>query len=332
MATLLHIYSAERDNEVLRRVRLWSDMARPRASAGFSVRVGISRDGSITWFGAFSQVKQSLAARTPLDLTGLADLSFPLQPGDVCVIELEAIGTPAETSVGMCVEWKFARVGGTTQETVSRRMDNEQFPAPHGARPLFSLGRHIPDPVIRQAIEPIEESLNTSGITEWVLSVALPGDRGFEGIEEGAMFDHGVTAVLPAGSNMTKINTTSVTLVVPDPTVPYRLHVAGGASCCPALAPPTAEGYGEFMLYEAISGTVLAPYPTLTGKEGVKTGIATVTAGQSFAAASAVNVGWAIPLGQQTVQIDCYGSAFLVDMEWHDPWISARLLRDPYPV
>lgn len=169
-------YAAERDNEVVRRVRIYSDVERPKVGADtwHQVRVGVSRSETETdWLGGWSQRERPLPAREPIDLTGPQDLNFPLTPGNVCVVEVARSGWPEDIE-GTTVEWKFARVGGVRRVPDRRLIDDASYPRPRRvSKPLFSLGRFVREPNVRQAAEALEAGLNTSGISEWVVPVPL---------------------------------------------------------------------------------------------------------------------------------------------------------------
>ena len=320
----LHIYSTERTNEVIRRIRLWSDTARLKTSlGGFVVRVGVAKGNKTFWLGQWSQFTQTLNEAEYIDITGIPDLNWPLAVGEVCVVEILSQGPVAQNSTGMVVEWKFARYGAVGDEQVAERLDGS-YPGSRTVRPLFSLGRHVPDPVVRGAIEPIEETLNTSGVTEWVLSTPLPDTNETEEIVFSEIFEYGAVVVMGAPTAQTLL-ATAPTIEVPDPSVPYRLHISAGAA---VTGDGGGVGFGEFYVLDSISGTQIVPAPATLG-QGIKVGSGAVN---DFSSGTAINVGWPVPSGQATVVPVLYGLTTTGFIEFHDPWISARLLRDPYLV
>ena len=332
MATRVHIYSTERDNEVVRRIRLWSDTTREKAQhGGFRVRVGVAVGDKTLWVGQWSQFEQTLKAREFIDLTGIPDLNWPLEVGSVCVVEISQQGSPGQTSLGMAVEWKFARVGDHGADPVAQRLDDAQFPPPRSVRPLFSLGRHIDNPDLRAAIEPIEEDLNTSGVTEWVLSIPLPSISG-GGIEPTAksdIFDYGHVVVMAGPTVFAQLNLTVFTITPPDSSVPYRLDIGAGASVSAAAPGPA---YGEMYLWDATQGAYIAPIPQAAPPAGAKVGTGGIAPGTDFGQGAIHNVSYPVPAGTGPLTIALMGNAPLGNLEWHDPWITARLYRDLYVV
>jgi hypothetical protein len=332
MGTRVHIYSTERTNEVIRRIRLWSDTTRLKSTTGgYKVRVGVAKDGQTFWLGQWNQYSQTLKAHEYIDLTGIPDLNHPLEPGSVCVVEIDTQGSPGQGSVGMAVEWKFTRVGETGDEPTSQRLDDVIFPPSRGVRPLFSLGRHVNDPDLRAAIEPIEEDLNTSGVTEWVLSVPLPAISGgsTEAVAFAEVFDYGHVVVMVPPSGFAQLNLTVFQITPPDPTVPYRLDIGAGAAVT-AAGPGAA--YGEMYLYDQTQPGYIAPMPMPAPPQGAKVGTAGVAPGVDFGQGAIHSVGYPIPAGTGPVTIVLVGNAPLGNLEWHDPWISGRLYRDLYVV
>lgn len=333
MTIRLHVYSAERTNEVVRRIRLWSDTERIRSTAGgIRVRVGVASGDKVKWLGGWSQFRATLPKREYLDLTGIPDLNFPLERGDVCVIEVTSQGVPGQSTQGMAVEWKFARVGGVSSAPSARRLDGSSpYPRPRDSRPLFSLGTEISDPEIRGAVQTLEESLNTTGVTEWVLSAPVPAVSGddTEAAGAGEQFDYG-RVVVPGGAP-TALLAAPLVIQQPDPAVPYRLQVTAGVSCTNAA--PGTPGYGEIYLQDLIQGLQVAPAPAATPGTGAKIGVAgSATPALEFAQGAIASAGYIVPAGTPGVSLQLYGTDPLTALEYHDPWVTARFVRDPYVV
>jgi len=145
----------------------------------------------------------------------------------------------------------------------------------------------------------------------------------FEEDEEYGVFSH------PYG--MAQIGG-SITLTLPDPAVPYRLHAAYGVAADVHGVPPPGQAHGEVQLIDLISGTVVHPAPQAGLQKGLALGSYASQEEGAYSNASGANVGWVVPAGQATVVLAVRISVHNGDMEFHDPWISARLYRDPYAV
>ncbi|HUW09393.1 MAG TPA: hypothetical protein VM537_06650 [Anaerolineae bacterium] len=176
----IHVYSTERANEIVRRVRIWSDTTREAtANGGYVVKVGVANSsGAIDWFGQWNQNTTTLQGSAIFELTGIDELNRPLSRGEGCIVEVSDYGTPGQTYTGISIEWKFGRVGGVT-DAAGKRLDSPDYIAPRSVnKPLFSLGKYVEDRNTREAVEPLEQTLNSSGVTEWVLTIPLtaPGD------------------------------------------------------------------------------------------------------------------------------------------------------------
>lgn len=165
----IHVYSTERPNEVVRRVTLWTDHDIDAVLDDYYiVRVGVrGTNGGLDYFGTWNMTQKYLEDGVPYVLTGLGDLNWPLSDGDVCVVEVEQVGTAAPNLDGLSVEWKFSRVG-SVQERGIQRVDGSARAAREIQRPVFSTPT---DP--GTAIDQLISQLNTSGVNEWVLTVPL---------------------------------------------------------------------------------------------------------------------------------------------------------------
>jgi hypothetical protein len=326
-----HIYSTERTNEVIRRVRLWSDTTRPKVEAGggYVVRVGVAEGDKTYWLGEWNQWNRTLMEREHLELTGIPDINFPLKVGQVCVIEVLQQGAPGQGTLGMCVEWKFARYGNVGDTEVAGRIDSEEFPGARKTYPLFSLGKHIDDNEVRAAVTPLEETLNTSGVTEWVLSTPIP-QIGGSGFEEAFYHEEANKSVHVSGpTGFIALPTLPVvTLTPPDPAIPYRAHISAGFDVTASAPGPT---YAEFYLFDNTQGRFVAPVPNGPAR-GVKVGTAGAAPGTDFGAGSVHSHGYTIPAGTGPVQIQMFFQSPPGNVEIHDPWLNAVLYRDPYVV
>lgn len=192
-ARLIHVYSTERGNEIIRRVRIWSQTNRNlNGNGGYVIRVGVSnQQGQIDWFGEWNQFETKLLAATVTELTGIDELNRPLARGEGCVIEVAPYGLPEQDSTGISIEWKFGRVGGVT-DAAAKRLDSDRYIAPRSVnKPLFSLGKYVENRNTREAVEPLEQTLNSSGVTEWVLTVPIT--------EPGTLIDGAGREPMPTG-------------------------------------------------------------------------------------------------------------------------------------
>ena len=177
-----HVYTVERDNEVLRFVQASSTAQ----VADVSIKVGVVRDGEYNVLGSLDPTTQRILTDTPYRLTGQSDLNFKLLRGDICYVD-----SPAADGVN--IEWKFARVGGLRDkpevEQAIQRGDTFKHTAPYD--PLFNLGDFVRDKNVRDSVEDLERQLNSSGVSEWVVRYTPPSIQGWYTNEQGDLIPLG---------------------------------------------------------------------------------------------------------------------------------------------
>lgn len=327
MARRIHVYSGERGNEVIRRVRLWSNTDRGQSGGnGYQIRVGVATAGTdnVDWLGIWNQQDRGLTQNTPIDLTGLEDLNFPIEAGKVCVIEIVEYGTPAQDVSGLTIEWKFNRVGGLKDELGRRLEGDEGYARPRYIdKPLFSLGRHIPDQKLRSAVEPLESDLNGTGVTEWVLSVPLFPEGGVtletEAVESANDSEAAPTAISGTGA----VVLCSVVLTPPDTTKAYRLVAQGG---CIFERGGAGNHTAALHIFDATGAAVASPggaafirCPFGGQPENFSCGVESYQIAANQGATTVQLIGTGIVNGSGTIT-PSYA------------WLTARLVRDPYVV
>ena len=152
-------HAVRRDNEVLRRVSIWSSEDRTASQGNYyRVRVGVGTgDGKFDEVGEYDGSSDVLDGNVARDLTGVRAVDRRLKDGESLVIQVEKIGSPTLTTTGLTVEWTLALAGGNSQ----------------GERPLFQTAGFIPDQITRTTVDGVVRTLNTSGLSEWTAAVAL---------------------------------------------------------------------------------------------------------------------------------------------------------------
>ena len=323
----IHVYSTERLNEILRRVRIWSDTLRPKnKGSGHVVRVGVATATSIDYLGQWDQHSTTLQPRVPLEMLGVEALNRPLREGEVCVIEVGQYGVPEQLSDGISIEWKFGRVGATGGNS-GRRMDQSGYEEPRAiTSPLFELGKHMQDRDVREGIEPVVDALNTSGVTEWVLTMQLSDPVNLEETpeDEGEVYSAGPVNVNTPAPAVTPLAT--LTLNVPNSSRGYILQFNVGTTMETGGAGSDLGGIAAY-----VNGTQEMP-PTSPATHFCGTSGVTPT---EYIPLSMGDCRVRIPVGTSTVTIILAAaylggaSGFVV---FHNSFINARLVPNPYVV
>jgi hypothetical protein len=169
----VHAYPAEKEGEVLRRVELWSDRSWTTnpVNGYYVIRVGVARGSYADFVGEWDQRSVSLGAGTPIRLTGNTDINFPLQPEDVCVVEVEVNGEPPKID-GLSIIFRVLQIGSVGRESGTKQ--NTNYPGPlEVTRPLFE-SPILADREVQGGVSRLVDQMNESGITEKVISFPIP--------------------------------------------------------------------------------------------------------------------------------------------------------------
>jgi hypothetical protein len=161
-------HAVRRENEVLRKVSIWSSENRTVSLNNFyRVVVGVATgDGKFDEVGRYDGSTDVLEGNVVRDLTGSRSVDRRLKDGESLVARITSTGSPALTATGLTVEWTMALAGGNSQ----------------AEKPLFQTAGFVPDQITRTTVDGVVRTLNTSGITEWTVPVTL-ADPAEEAVE-----------------------------------------------------------------------------------------------------------------------------------------------------
>lgn len=151
-------HSVTRDNEAITRIAIWSgDERRPSTLAYHTIQVAIgSQDGKRDVVGTYDGSKDLLAANAARDIFKGIRM---MRPGETLLVIATNTGSPALDAGGMTVQITLQLVAG------------------NGALQLFQASGYVADQRTREAIEGLSQRLNTSGVTEWTVSVPVRDPR-----------------------------------------------------------------------------------------------------------------------------------------------------------
>lgn len=306
------LYTCGRENEVLRAVVLSTQVERrAQGEAWVEIKVGVQvpaepgvTQPSVTWIGEWTERHNRMTPGRPIRLTGQQDLHFPLGIGAQVVAHLTMVGLP-ESPDSMTLEVRTKVVGAVG--TGRSRSDRPDLPGPRPVtRPAFSLGHTIWEPQTRQAVEALEDRLNSGGIVDKEVAHPLSQpisfvDRSYDTAEDAGPVNNvaGTVTVL-----------TGLTLTPPDKRA-YMAVVIGRAS----LSEPGGLGatgrlriqnatdstnfpFGEVVLLTTnkMDVTVLALEVLTDGEPKSYVLRSTLVAGAAVQAEAMHMVGWLAPV------------------------------------
>lgn len=151
---LTNAHSVSRDNEAITKITIWSAEDRAPSSVAYhTVQVAIgTQDGKRDVIGTYNGSKDRLNANSVREIyTGLRQM----RPGETLLVIASNTGSPVNDAAGMTVEMTLQLVGGS------------------GYQQLFQTSGYIGDQRTREAVEGLNQRLNTSGVTEWTISVPV---------------------------------------------------------------------------------------------------------------------------------------------------------------
>lgn len=151
-------HSVTRDNEAITRIAIWSgDDRKPSTLNYHTVQVAIGTpNGKRDVVGTYNGSKDTLGANVSREVFRGIRL---MRPGETLLVIASNTGSPSLDAGGMTVQITLQLVAGD------------------GAQQLFQSSGYVSDQRTREAIEGLSQRLNTSGVTEWTISVPVRDPR-----------------------------------------------------------------------------------------------------------------------------------------------------------